>query len=355
MTESSVRVGLVGLGNIARHHAAQLAELDADLVGGMDVDAEARRRFADSYGVDTYGDVGRMLETVDAAVVTTPNRFHEEYVLAALDAGVDVLVEKPLAHDLESAERIAAAARATDDAFCMAGFNNRFARPVQVLREYQREGRLGEVRHVEANYLRRRGIPGRGSWFTSKAVAGGGSVIDIGVHAIDLSLYLLEFPAVEEVSAVTRSQFGDREDYAFVEMWGPDEGPGGFDVDDSATALIRCADDRTVSLEVAWAANRPGDDRFFVRGTEGGAVYDRADQDLTLLGAGTGGHNHLTDTEVRTGTANTHRAEQEVFLRAVRDGEAPDVNTLEEALTVQRVIDAIYRSAETGGAVDVGD
>jgi predicted dehydrogenase len=356
MTETDpVRVGVVGLGNIAHHHATQLAELDAEIVGGMDIDADARRRFAEAYDADTFEDVDNLLATVEAAVVTTPNRFHEEYAVAALDAGVDVLLEKPLAHDVASAERIAAAARDASDAFCMVGFNNRFANPVQVLKHYQRAGRLGEVRHVEANYVRRRGIPGRGSWFTSKAVAGGGSLIDIGVHAVDLSLYFLDFPEVVEVSGVTRSQFGTREDYAFVEMWGPDEGPGGFDVDDSASAFVRCADGRTISLEVAWAANRPTDDEYYVRGTEAGARYDRAEQDLTLFEASGGGRNHLADTAVETQTANTHRAEQAAFLRAVRAGEPPTVNTVDQALTVQRVIDAVYRSADAGAAVRLDD
>ena len=353
-TADRPRIGLVGLGNIGHHHAERLSELDADLVGGMDIDAEARERFAESFGVETHTEAPALYERVDAVVVTTPNRFHEEYAVGALEAGKDVLLEKPLAHSLDAAERIADAADEAEG-FCMVGFNNRFAQPVQALKHHQREGRFGETRHVEANYVRRRGIPGRGSWFTTEDVAGGGSVIDIGVHAIDLSLYFLGFPEVVEVSAVTRSEFGNREDYAFVEMWGEDVGPEGFDVDDSASAFLRCADGSTVSLEVAWATNRPTNDEFMIRGTDAGARLDRGTHDLTLFETERDGVHHFSDAEITTRERDTHAAEQERFVRAVRDGEAPEVNTVDQGVAVQRVIDAVYRSSETGGAVRLDD
>ncbi|MDZ5812876.1 Gfo/Idh/MocA family oxidoreductase, partial [Halorubrum sp. AD140] len=282
---NDVAVGIVGLGGIGNLHATKLTERGANLVGGMDIDADARAAFHEEFDLQAYDDEAELYEECDAVLVTTPNRFHEEYAVSALEAGLDVLLEKPLAHTLESAERIAAAARDAEG-FCMVGFNNRFAEPVQVIRGYQAEGRFGETTHVEANYVRRRGVPGRGSWFTSSDVAGGGALIDIGVHAIDLALYFLGHPEVVEVSGETRSEFGNRDDYAFVHMWGADDGPEGFDVDDSASAFIRDADGNTVSLEVAWATNRPATDEFVVRGTEAGATLDRGSDDLTIHEAG---------------------------------------------------------------------
>ncbi len=347
---NDVAVGIVGLGGIGRHHASLLAERGENLVGGMDVDADARSRFHDEFGVHAYEDETALYEECDAVLITTPNRFHEEYALSALDAGLDVLLEKPLAHTLRSAERIADAA-ASAEGFCMVGFNNRFAEPVQVVKQYQDEGRFGETTHVEANYVRRRGIPGRGSWFTAGEVAGGGALIDIGVHAIDLALYFLDHPEVVEVSGTTRSEFGDRDDYAFVHMWGDDAGPEGFDVDDSASAFVRDVDGNTISLEVAWATNRPPTDEFVVRGTEAGATFDRGSDELTLHEAAIGGGHHLTDTVVETRDGDSHAAEQAVFLKAVADDEPPSINTVEEALSVQRVVDAIYRSSEEGRAI----
>ncbi|VTT85972.1 oxidoreductase domain protein [Halorubrum sp. DM2] len=347
---NDVAVGVVGLGGIGSHHATKLTERGATLVGGMDVDAEARARFHEEFGVPAYEDETDLFDDCDAVFVTTPNRFHEEYATAALAAGLDVLVEKPLAHSLESAERVADAARDADG-FCTVGFNNRFAEPVQVVKHYQDEGRFGETTHVEANYVRRRGVPGRGSWFTSAEVAGGGALIDIGVHAIDLALYFLDHPEVVEVTGQTRSEFGGRDDYAYVNMWGDDSGPEGFDVDDSASAFLRTADGSTVSLEVAWATNRPPTEEFVVRGTEAGATFDRGSDDLTIHEAAVGGGPHLSDTEVETREGDAHAAEQATFLEAVAAGEAPAINTVEEAVRVQRVIDAVYRSAERGEAV----
>ncbi|GAA0526516.1 Predicted dehydrogenase [Halorubrum aquaticum] len=349
---NDVAVGIVGLGGIGTHHARQFLDRDANLVGGMDIDADARRRFHEEFDVHAYEAAADLYDDCEAVLITTPNRFHEEYATEALEAGLDVLLEKPLAHTLESAERIADAA-ADAEGFCMVGFNNRFRHPVRVIKHYQDEGRFGETKHVEANYVRRRGIPGRGSWFTSKGVAGGGSLIDIGVHAIDLALYFLDHPEIVEVTGEARSEFGGREDYAYIDSWGEDAGPEGFDVDDSASAFIRGADGSTVSLEVAWATNRPPTDEFIVRGSEAGATFDRGRDELTLHEASVGGGHHLTDTEVETRDDNSHGVEQDVFLEAVAAGEPPAINTVEEGLAVQRVIDAIYRSSESGRAVQL--
>ena len=353
-THERVRVGIVGLGGIAHHHANQLESHACEIVGGVDVDESARAAFTETFGVPTEGSAEELFETAEAVLITTPNRFHEQYAVTALKAGCDVLLEKPLAHTLESAERIAAAAEAAEG-FCMVGFNNRFAPPVEVITAAQRAGRFGDLTHVEANYVRRRGIPGRGSWFTSKAVAGGGALIDIGVHAIDLALYFLEYPSIVEVSGTTRSQFGSREDYVEVDPWGEDDGPEGFDVEDSATAFIRTAGDRTVSLDVAWATNRPTNNEFVVRGTDAGARLDRSTHELTIYETDEQGAKHDRDTEITTGETDTHGAELAYFLDHVERGETPAQNTVEEGLTVQRVIDAIYRSSERGRAVSLDD
>lgn len=348
---ASIRVGIVGLGNIGQHHAERIHASDLGfLAGGLDVSPAARERFTETFGVDTYENRDSLFAAVDAVIVTTPNAYHEEYVLDALDAGIDVLLEKPLAHTLESAERIAGAAREAD-AICMVGFNNRFSNTVEIIEHYRDEGRFGDLTHVDANYVRRRGIPGRGSWFTRTDVAGGGALLDIGVHAIDLSLAFLAFPEVVEVSGVTRTEFGHLEDYAYLEQWGEDNGPEGFDVDDSATAFVRCADGKTISLDVAWATNGPNDEEYLLRGTDGGVRFDRETQDLTFYGAGAGGANHLTDTTVRTQPSDTHRAEQMYFLDHVARGERPAHNTVEQALAVQRVLNGIYRSSAEGSAV----
>lgn len=349
---SSVRLGVIGLGNIARIHCEALESIGLEdvIAAGVDVSPDARAAFAERYGVPTYADHTDMFDDVDAALVATPNRYHEEYTVDALEAGLDVLVEKPLANDLESAERIAETARSASG-FCMVGFHNRFAGPVETLTAYRQAGELGTLSHVEADYVRRRGIPNRGSWFTQRDVAGGGSLVDIGVHAIDLSLYLLGYPDVLEVSGQTRSQFGTDDDYASVKEWGDDRGPANFDVDDSASAFIRCGDGKTISLEVAWATNRPDSQQYYVRGDKAGAGLDLADGSLTMYETATAGQMHHRTTDVETRSTRPHAVEEQRFLEAAATDEPPGINTVEQALTVQRVIDAIYRSSDGGQAV----
>jgi len=127
-------------------------------------------------------------------------------------------------------------------------------------------------------------------------------------------------------------------------MWGDDIGPQGFDVDDSASAFLRTESGQTVSLDVAWATNRPTNDEFVLRGTEAGARLDRASHDLTIYEANGAGTDHLTDAEIQTQGGDTHKAELRYFIDHVAAGEPPERNTVEEGLAVQRVIDAIYRS-----------
>jgi predicted dehydrogenase len=295
-------------------------------------------------------------EDLDAVAVSTPNTFHEEAVVTALNHGYDVFCEKPLADTLESAERMAEAARQADG-FCMVNFHNRVSTAAELFMGYQEEGHFGEIRHVRANYIRSRGIPGVGSWFTNEELSGGGVVVDIGVHAIDLALYLMGFPPVEDVFAVTRTGFGNRDDYVDPDDWYDATEEAVFDVEDSATALIRCADDRTISLEVAWATNEAESQEFVVRGSEAGARLDLGGDELTMLEARPHGPDHLVESSVTDASIDYSgwRGSDKRFLDAVVAGEAPEFNTIEQALTTQRVMDAIYRSAETGDRVSVED
>ncbi|MFB6218024.1 MAG: Gfo/Idh/MocA family protein [Halobacteriaceae archaeon] len=347
-----LRVGIVGLGNMGHGHAESVEEHGHEVAAGVDVVEEKRDGFADAFGAPTYESHEGMYagEELDAVIVTTPNKFHEAPTVAGLERDVAVLSEKPLAHTLESAQRIADAARESA-AFCMLGFQWPLREGPSVLKSYIDDGTLGEVTHVEASYVRRRGVPGRGGWFTSKELAGGGALIDIGPHAIDLALHFMDFPDVAAVSGVTRAEFGGREDYTYLNMWGEDSGSGDFDVDDSASALLRTADDSTVSLEVAWASNRPRTTEYVVRGTEGGAILDVGDDELTVYETDDRGEDHHRDIDIETG--GEHGDKNRVFFDAVAAGERPPINTVEEGLAVQQVIDGIYRSAEQGGSVSI--
>jgi predicted dehydrogenase len=137
-------------------------------------------------------------------------------------------------------------------------------------------------------------------------------------------------------------------------MWGDDQGPEHFDVDDSATAFIRTTEG-TISMEVAWATNREHNTETHVRGTEAGAAFDRHGDGLTLNEAASNGTPHLRDSDLEFGGDDPHGEEVEQFVGSIATGQPPGINTIEEGLVVQRVIDAIYTSSETGQAVQFDD
>lgn len=352
-TDTPLTVGVVGLGNLGHWHTTCIRAAGAAVIGGVDVSEQARDAYEAAFSIPTFGSLDALLDHgVDVVVIATPNRFHADYAITALDADVHVLVEKPLAHTVEDAERVVAAANASD-AYLMVGLDKRFLAPVETVVNARESGLLGNIVHIEANYLRRRGVPGRGSWFTRKDMAGGGALVDIGVHAIDLALYLMDYPDIQEVTGITRTQFGNRDDYTYVDMHGDDHGPGAFDVDDSATAFIRTRDNRTIALDVSWAANRSDNESIIVRGTNAGAEFSLGDETVTFYGVDRANdHQPLPVwTERPNHIQESHEAELTYFFECIRTGTPPQRNTAAQALVVQNIIAAIYKSSETGQSV----
>lgn len=313
------RIGIVGLGSMGTNHASRLVDAGAEIVGA-DVIGEARTTFETEFDARTYEHFGEMYDAgLDGVVITVPNAFHEELTVAALERDIHVLVEKPLAHTLESAERITAAA-ADSDAFCAVGLVMRYYEAVSELLARVDEGRFGTVQHVEARYVRRNGTPTSG-WFVDPELAGGGALIDVGVHVLDLAMAVLGFPDIEGVYGRVRSE------------------QNRLDVEDSASGLVRCESDQTIGLEVSWAANCDPERSIVVRGDEGGASLDIGTQTLRVF------PNATDDAEpVSTETSDWLAPEDEAFLAAVERGTPPSIGSLEQALAVQRVLDCFYRS-----------
>jgi predicted dehydrogenase len=348
----SLELGVVGLGGMGYKHANTVEAEGHDVVAGSDVQAEARDEFAAEFDATTYEEYEEMYEAepLDGVFVTAPNWIHAPAVVPALERDIAVLVEKPLAHTLEDATRIAETAQNTDAAV-MVGFHNRFSTVADVFTAYRDQGRFGSIDHVSVEYIRRRGIPGVGSWFTDRDAAGGGALIDIGVHALDFGLHLLDFPEILEVGGETRSRFGDDPAYANPDQFFGDwsvEPDDRFDVDDSATAFFRL-DGATLSLDVAWASNREPSTEIIVDGREAGAKMGLGGDELTIYDTGREGTDHFIDAEV-TGTQpqTGHQAEVAYFLECIDIGRAPEMNTVKQAMTVQRAIDYIYRSSDAG-------
>jgi predicted dehydrogenase len=346
----TIRLGIIGAGQIAGFTAREFGRnRDCEIVAVADPSAErAAALAADTGAAGIFTDAQSLLRgaDIDAVYVAVPNVHHESVASAALNAGKPVLLDKPFALDLPAAERIAAAAAANDQVL-MLGMNQRFDRNVQRARALCQSGRFGDIYHVKAFWRRRTGIPRMGSWFTSRAMAGGGALLDIGVHVLDVALHLLDNFNPTSVSGATFTRFGNR---------GLGEGGWGrserafetFDVDDFATALIRLDGGAVITLEAAWALHQgEGTDHdVLLYGEDAGmAVYT----DRLFEAAPEGGYQVVQGTTTAP-ISYPHCSRAEHFINVLRGTESPIID-IHQALTVQRILDAIYQSAASGREV----
>ena len=338
------RIGFVGGGNIARTHAEALDPLDVELIAVADPDDDARDWFEFEHDVSTYADHKVMLtnESLDAVLVGVPNDSHADCAIDILDGGIDVLIEKPLAHTLSDARRIADAAERSD-ATAMVGFTMVFKPTVQSTHERIVDGEFGQLYDIDLRYVRRRGIPQLGSWFTNHERSGGGALIDCGVHLLAVAFHALGWPDVDDVSASTRAEFGTKDEYTYLDMWGGDPLPNAtFTVEDAARALIHTNDGTSIHLDCAWASNRETETWMQLLGDRQGVTLDVHGEDATIYGDERG---ELTDTDLHTPETDVFRAQWEYFLEVLAEERVHEINTIEHGLTIQRLIDAIYRDA----------
>ena len=281
-----------------------------------------------------------------------PNSLHSPLAVRALDAGKHVLLEKPMATTVGEWDAVIdAAARSTG--LVQMGFVCRCAATTLSAMEVIESGRLGRIYHAKATMYRRRGIPGLGRWFTTKSESGGGVLIDLGPHLVDLMLHLTGRPNVERVSASTSSRFGSPANaYRFTDMWaGPPNPDGVFNVDDGATAMLRCAGGLTLSLEAAWASHLPDGtigDGVTLLGDQGAMHFDIWGDHLVI---GTQLDEEIVDVKhpmaATEGWGTAFQREHQCFQRSCADTSGLYPNA-EEGRAVQSVLEAMYRSAEGG-------
>jgi predicted dehydrogenase len=344
-----VRVGIIGVGGIATsaHIPAYQKLADAvEIVAVCDVDEKRVKQVAEQFNVPhTFTDYTEMvaMEELDAVSVCTPPRFHAPATIAALEAGKHVLCEKPMAMNATEAKQMVEAARRSGKILTI-GFQSRHAPQAKSLKTFIDAGELGQIYFARALALRRRGIP---SWgvFTSKEFNGGGALIDIGVHVLDLTLWLMGHPRPTRVLGSTYDYLGKRPGY---NMWGPWNYKT-FDVDDAAFALVKFENGATLILETSWALNIEKDEHGpMLAGTLGGAT-------LEPLRIYKEAHDHLLDITPMRRWPQVRPYDEEIkdFISAIRQGGEPLVKA-EEALIVQQIVDAIYESSTTGDAVRIG-
>lgn len=333
-----IRIGIIGLGWPGREHLKGYKVCDrAEVVAVCDLDAELRERVSGEYDVPkVYTDYRELLadKAVDAVSVCLPNFLHKPAAVDALDAGMHVICEKPPALTAAEAREMADTAKRKDKVL-MYALVQRFGGAARIVREFVDAGELGDIYFGKAGYVRRRGIPiGKGGWFVDKARAGGGALIDIGVHALDCAWWLMGNPKPTSVSGSAYSHFGHTV-------------PEGvkYDVDDAAFGLIKFENGATLFLEATWALNLPTSSFRQIAGTKGGATLDP----LTIYTERNGIQMDITPTPPQ---ANAFEEEIRHFVACVQDGVEAGPSG-EQGVMLMQMLDGIYTSASTGEEVRI--
>ncbi len=220
----------------------------------------------------------------------------------------------------------------------------------EIIHKYINDGKLGEIYQINIKLIRRRGIPGLGGWFTTKAMSGGGALIDIAVHFLDLAMWSANLWNPTRVSAKTYSMFGSpMKDYKYVSMWaGPPQYDGTFDVDDYVAGMVRFGKQATMSFQVAWACNAKEEQTMEILGTKGG--IKSGDGDLVLR---TESEDEIIDIKpIFNNQRDSFATELEKFIAATKgEGEVPA--TGEQGVIVMQLLDAIYKSSELDKEVEI--
>lgn len=348
-----LKIGIIGNGAIGNVHAeAYKATGAAEIAALCDIDPAKLGATADKFAVKArFADYRKLLESdVQAVLVCVPNALHAEIAIAGLKAGKHVFLEKPSALNAGQVAKIVKASEKAKGIIQVGMVWRQRAQP-QVLREYIAAGRLGQIYHLRAVMVRRRGIPGLGGWFTTRSQSGGGPMIDLGVHWFDMSMWLSDLWNPTAVSAKTFDKFGPRmKDYRYVSMWaGPPKLEGKFDVEDYSTGFARFGTEATLSFEIAWAANAESESFVEVLGDQGGARV-----------GGTGPLVIYTEHDGRVAdlspkfdeSAKPFEVQARKFAAACR-GEAPPPATIQQGHTVMKLIDAIYESSRQNREVAI--
>lgn len=347
MNNTSVTVGIIGCGAIANaaHLPAYAALPNAKIAYVCDIKKDRADAAAAKYGgkpVYSYRDV-LADSSVTAVSICTPNDTHAEITVAALKAGKHVLCEKPAARTYAEAQTMLAACAETGMILNI-GVVNRFNTAVNKIKTLIDEGVLGEVYHVVASFRAHRSIPGLGGPFTTKALSGGGVLIDWGVHYLDLIMYCLNDPAPVSVSGQTFSKLAaDMRGYVFTDMWaGPPDYDGTYDVDDSVTALVR-TDAATISLNGAWAQNIGVSETYIdFLGTKAGVRLQYCGN-FKLYDVRNG---MLIESAPTYKSDNMYNAEIAAFLDSVATG-VKNTAHIEKTILTSRIMQGIYDSSET--------
>lgn len=359
MVDGKLQVAIVGCGGIAEgKHLPSLKKVpQVEMVAFCDIIEERAEKAKAQYGTEdakVYTDYRELLKdpSIDVVHVCTPNDSHSEISVAALEAGKHVMSEKPMAKTADAARKMVEAAKRTGRKLTI-GYQNRYRADSQMLKKLCERGDLGDIYFAKALAIRRRAVPTWGV-FLDEEKQGGGPLIDIGTHALDLTLWLMNNYKPKLVVGSSFHKLGPRPNSA--NAWGSWD-PAKFTVEDSAFGFVVMENGATIVLESSWALNtlQTGEAISVLCGTEAGAdMFDGLrinGEEFSKL--------YVKKLELNSGSVDFFDGTSEVWgsdleMRVWVDAILNDKELVvkpEQALVVTEILEAIYKSAETGEAV----
>ncbi|MBM7587331.1 putative dehydrogenase [Bacillus pakistanensis] len=363
---TKVKIAIIGCGGIAfQKHLPALSKLTSkvELTAFCDTVQERAEKALKEFGDENarvYTDYKELLKdgSIDAVHVCTPNISHSMITVDALEAGKHVMCEKPMAINSEEAKKMLDAAKRTGKKLTI-GYQNRFRNDSLTLHQACEAGDLGEVYFAKAHAIRRRGVPTWGV-FMDKEKQGGGPLIDIGTHALDLALWMMNNYKPVLVVGSAFQKLKDKPEGNIFGPWNPEE----YQVEDSAFGYIKMENGATIMLESSWALNmiRGKEAQVTLCGTEAGAeMFGEAWDNKGYITFNTTKYNQMIESETSAGSSVAYFEGQEVdagyleakqWIEAILEDKEPLVKP-EEAYVVTRILEAIYQSSETGKAIEL--
>jgi len=349
-----LNIAIIGVGNIAETHMlAYRANPEVNVVAFCDINPDRLAFMGEKWGVTKlFTDMNEMFKEVpeiDAVSVCTWNAAHAPCTIAALKAGKHVLCEKPMAMNAKEAQEMADTAKACGK-LLMIGFVRRHGNDCKIVREFIDSDYFGELYYAKATYLRRNGNPG--GWFGNKELSGGGPLIDLGVHVIDLVRFMMGNPKPVSVYGATFQKLFNRPDIKCEKDY-RSTGAGDKDicnVEDLASAMIRFDNGAVLSVEAAFSLNiKKNEGKIELFGTKGGA---KMDPKLELYGEVNGYMTDMTLSQVETALSFEGLFENEInhFVDCVQ-GRTTCVAPAEDGVMLMKILDGVYESARSAHEV----
>ena len=341
-----VKVGMIGCGTIARYHLKQIQALgSAKLIAAYNRSPGLRKDFGREAGLSSnalYSDVDQMLRHpgLDAVVNCLPNRLHSSISVDAMEAGLHVLCEKPMATSVDEARQMLDTAKSKDVKLVI-GLTLRFKGTTVAAKQVIEKGVLGDVYYAKAGWMRRNGIPGWGSQFTRQDLAGAGPIYDIGVHVLDTTCWLMSDFKADQVLASSYAKLGPSQ--KGLGDWGVPNLEGYFDVEDLSSAVIKMKSGATIAFEVSWAANIPKT-QFIVR-----LMGEKAGIDLESMKVHSTGDSEM-DESIEFTPTDAYYEEMKHFVDCIQ-GDIEPITTPTQMLELQATLDMILMSSRENRVV----